>query len=554
MGNILVLLLSSLLVACNAPKTAQNTDKAEKAPQPIISIERNLQAHVNFLADDAMKGRNTGSNEYEIAARYVASHFKQFGLKPAGNDNNWFQPVPFRQSKIDQTSIGLTIQTKDGELAFEYPTQFMIGPNSNTDSDNVTAPLVFVGYGIDAPSLNHNDYDGLDVKGKIVVVLAGKPQSFPSELGAHVATRRERARYAAEHGAIGLMTVHTPLMDKVRTYEKFLSYVGRPVFRWTKADGTAAGTQPNLKVGAYLSKEAGKAIFKAAGADLDKIFNDMAEKKIPKGFALDATATVQRKSSHETTYSSNVVGIIEGSDPQLSKEFVVYMAHLDHIGIGGKVKEGDDINNGALDNASGIAIMLETARKFSMQAKPKRSILFVAVTAEEQGLLGSDYFANNPTVDINAMVAAINLDMPLILYPFADVIAFGAEHSTMKAYVAKAAASQDLKLTPDPMPEQNLFTRSDHYSFVKQGVPSIFLVPGMQSKDPKINGGALLADFLKNHYHQPTDDLNLPINYQAGATFTNVNYQIGSEIANSKEKPQWNEGDFFGDTFGNKEQ
>ncbi len=547
----LSLLLCMTLSACHQSPSTQTQSNLTETPAK-IGLENNLQAHIEFLADDYLLGRDTGTEQYEIAARYVASHFKQFDMTPAGDDNTWFQSVPFVKSSLDKSSVIFKINANDKPLTLAYPNEFLIGPNPNSIEDKVTSKLVFVGYGINAPALNHNDYANIDVQGKIVVMLSGKPQSFPSELGAHVASGDEKSRYAAEQGAIGIISLHTPERDKVRTYEKILPFVGRPSFHWVKADGTAAGTQPSLKVGAYLSKQAGLKLFAAAGSDLQPIFDGLAEDKIPQAFDLDLEVNIQRNSKHEKVKSSNVAGIIKGSDPALKNEYVVYSAHLDHIGTGGMVKENDHINNGALDNASGIAVMLETARQFAQQQPPKRSILFVAVTGEEKGLLGSEYFAKNPTVSADSMIANVNLDMPLILYPFADVIAFGSEHSTLDSYVSRAAKAQGLKLSPDPMPEQNLFVRSDHYSFVKEGVPSIFLVPGFESKQQGVDGQKIFQEFFVEHYHQPSDDIHLDINYEAGATFARVNYQIGKEIANDDQRPAWKENNFFGDTFAKK--
>jgi Zn-dependent M28 family amino/carboxypeptidase len=243
------------------------------------------------------------------------------------------------------------------------------------------------------------------------------------------------------------------------------------------------------------------------------------------------------------------VGVLEGSDPELKNEYVVFSAHSDHIGFAKTVKK-DNINNGAMDNASGTSVMLETARLFSeMEEKPKRSILFVSVTGEEKGLLGADYFARNPTVPVTSMVANVNLDMPILTYEFADVIAFGANHSDLQESVEKAAANANIELSPDPWPEQALFTRSDHYAFVKQGVPSVFMVPGLKSKDPNVDGSKVFGQFLSMHYHKPSDDINQPFNWNAAETFTKVNAQIGWTLANQKNKPKWNDGDFFGNTF-----
>ncbi|MCW9017210.1 MAG: M20/M25/M40 family metallo-hydrolase, partial [Kangiellaceae bacterium] len=248
---------------------------------------------------------------------------------------------------------------------------------------------------------------------------------------------------------------------------------------------------------------------------------------------------------------SNVIGVLEGSDPELKNEYVVLTSHLDHLGSrkDRNQQRKFEINNGAIDNASGIAVMLEIARRLSSGERPKRSILFLAVTAEEQGLLGSNYFVHNPPVPLSTIIANVNLDMVAMLYPFADVIAFGAEHSTLSAAIKTAAIQNKTALSPDPMPEQAIFVRSDHYSFVKKGIPSIYLMIGLGSKDPEINGAKVFMDFYRNHYHQPTDNTSLPINYDAGADFTKISLDALKTIGNDAAAPSWNEGSFFGKAF-----
>jgi len=234
----------------------------------------------------------------------------------------------------------------------------------------------------------------------------------------------------------------------------------------------------------------------------------------------------------------------------LNAEFMVYTAHLDHIGELHGEGHDDAINNGALDNASGVSVLLETARLFADGEAPRRSVLFLAVTAEEKGLVGSEYFAHNPTIPTGQLAAVVNLDMPLLLYDFGDVIAFGAEHSTLGETVRQAAGQVGVTLTPDPFPEQNIFVRSDHYRFVQQGVPAVFLVTGTKSMDGQTDTQAIFEAFLKDHYHTPSDDTALPIDYAAAARFTRINYGIGEIVANRLERPRWHEGDFFGETFG----
>ncbi|MEW9798061.1 M28 family metallopeptidase [Alteromonas sp. CYL-A6] len=508
-----------------------------------------IKSHLFFLADDLLEGRDTGSRGHDIAALYIATEFAKYGLTPMGTDG-YMQNVRFRKAMLVQESPQFSL-TKNGDtVSFDYPKDYLAGPSLLSEQAGVTGEMVFVGYGIIAPELNHNDYDGLDVKGKIVVTLAGKPGSFPSEEGAHFASGYQKQKYAAEHGAIGMITVTTPKNEKVRPYQSRLSYIHTPRMAWLKDDNTPANTFPQLKDGAYLSEGAARVLFDGAEQSLDEVYAILENDGVPAGFPLPGSVSMSKQSTHTQISSPNVVAKLEGSDPALKDEYVVFSAHSDHIGFAKTVKK-DNINNGAMDNASGTAVMLETARLFSqMEHKPKRSILFVSVTGEEKGLLGADYFAHNPTVPVQSMVANVNLDMPILTYEFADVIAFGANHSDMQASVEKATSNAGISLSPDPWPEQALFTRSDHYAFVKQGVPAVFLVPGLKSKDPEVDGAKVFGQFLSTHYHKPSDDIHQPFNWNAADTFTRVNAQIGWTLANQDARPSWNEGDFFGTTFG----
>ncbi len=512
-----------------------------------------IKSHLFFLADDLLEGRDTGSRGHDIASLYIATEFSKYGLKPMGTDG-YMQSVEFRKALLEQESPAFTLSTDEGEVSLSYPKEYLTGPSLLNAASQVSGELVFAGYGIVADELEHNDYQDLDVEGKIVVILSGKPKSFPSEMGAHLASGSQKARYAVDRGAIGMISVTTPTAEKVRPYQSRLSYIHTPRMAWLNEDGEPANSFPQLKGSAFLSEGAARQLFKNAPVSLDEIYAQLEEDKAPKGFALPGTVNMSKKSKHSQITSPNVVAAIEGSDPELKDEYVVFSAHSDHIGFAKTVKK-DNINNGAMDNASGTAVMLETARLFSqMEQKPKRSILFVSVTGEEKGLLGADYFAHNPTVPVEKMVADVNLDMPILTYEFADVIAFGASHSDMKASVEKAAANAGIELSPDPWPEQALFTRSDHYAFVKQGVPSVFLVPGLKSKDPEVDGSKVFGEFLSTHYHKPSDDTNQPFNWDAARTFAEVNAQIGYTLATQEQKPKWNEGDFFGETFAKDRQ
>ncbi len=526
---------------------------------PVVDSDQQLQnrlrAHIEFLADDLMLGRQPGSDGYNIAANYVASQFRQMGLLPAGNEGGFLQQVPLRQAFLEPGSAELVFIRNEQRTAMTFVEEFYMGPSLAHTSSEVEAGLVFVGYGIDSPELEHRDYANIDANGKVVVLFAGQPQDFPSEEGAHFASTREKTRAAVNHGAVGMLMIHTPRSSKRFQWERLKSLVGMPSMGWTDENGEAHRVFKQIRGSAFLRHTAAGHLFKDAPTDLTTLLEyDESAQALP-AFDLEGKVSMSRRSTHETIFSPNVVAYLPGSDPLLANEYVVYTAHLDHIGVlhadGAEEGHSDRINNGALDNAAGIAVMLETARLFAQKESPRRSVLFVAVTAEEKGLVGSDYFAVHPTVPIEMIVSVVNLDMPLLLYDFGDVIAFGAEHSSLADTVREAAQSYGVELSPDPFPEKNIFVRSDHYRFVQQGVPSVFLVTGMKSNDGSVDTQPIFEGFLKEHYHKPSDDLNLPIHYGAAARFTKINAKIGELIANAPVRPRWHEGDFFGRTFAN---
>ena len=504
---------------------------------------------MSFLADDLLEGRDTGSRGHEIASLYIANEFKKYGLTPAGDNNSFMQRVGFRKGLLDTNSPQLSIVKKGESQALTFLDDFLVGPNLSHADASVEAELVFVGYGIVAPELEHDDYQGLDVEGKIVVVLTGKPASFTSEVGAHVSSRSLKEDYAADRGAVGYITIQTPAAEERRPYDRSKLYVNMPRMAWVK-DGVAGNGRKELKASALLNLDSAKMLFEDAPIGLEAIFSQLENGEKVAGFDLPASLSLSYLTNHEDISSPNVVAMLEGSDPELKNEYVVYTAHSDHLGISKSV-EKDKINNGAMDNATGTSVLMETARMFSeLPVAPRRSILFVAVTGEEKGLLGADYFARNPTKPLESLVANVNLDMPLLTYNFADVIAFGASHSSMGEKVATAVANADIKLTDDPWPELNLFTRSDHYAFVKQGIPAVFLVTGIESRDPDIDGSQVLNKFLATNYHRPSDDMTQPFVWSAAKTFTQVNFEIGLTLGNDDQRPTWNEDSFFGQTFG----
>jgi Zn-dependent M28 family amino/carboxypeptidase len=516
-------------------------------------LQQRLEAHITFLADDLLLGREAGSEAYDIAANYVASQYRQMGLLPAGTRGSYFQQVPLRQALLKPGSAGMSYRGSDGEKVFTFVDDFYIGPSLVHEHVNVQAELVFAGYGIDAPELEYNDYENIDVSGKIVVQFFGQPHDFPSEEGAHFASSDQKARAAAARGAVGILMIHTPRTEQRFAWDRVEGFVGTPSMGWVNAEGEVHGQYPQIRAGAMLRHSVAEPLFAGSAHSLEELLKkDEAGEALP-AFALNGHIEMSRQSTHGELSSPNVVAVLPGSDPLLADEYVVYMAHLDHIGELRSEDvdrhEKDLINNGAMDNASGVAVMLETARLFVEGQAPRRSLLFIALTGEEKGLVGAEYFAMNPTVPATSMVATINLDMPILLYEFADVIAFGAEHSSLGEAVREAAAQHDIGLTPDPFPEQNIFVRSDHYRFVQQGIPSVYLVTGIKSRDEGVDAGPIQMNFIKEHYHLPSDDLALPINYKAAETFTRVNRSIGELIANDPRRPGWIEGDFFGRTY-----
>ena len=546
---IVAALAFSAVTGC-VSSTASNT----AVVQPAASAKA-IEAHMQFLASDELAGRETGSKEHEIASLYIATQLQALGLLPAGENGSYFQRVPLRKARLAQDSARFTLHVDGKDTELRYPKAFFTGPSMQYPQTDVTAPLVFAGYGLVSKEFALDDYAGLDVKGKIVVLLAGRPDSLPSEEAAHLNSLK--TKLAAERGAVGIITIHTPKQEKTRPYATSLLYLNAPSMEWLQADGTPADSYPDLKAGAYVHPDAAAALFTKAEHSLADIFTQLDNKQNPAGFELGVTASLSRRSAHEQISSPNVIAMLPGSDPVLKDEYVVITAHSDHIGLANDLRTDDKINNGAMDNAAGVSILLETARLFSqLPQAPKRSVLFVVVTGEEKGLLGADYFANNPTKPIDKLVANVNLDMPVLLYPFADMVAFGANHSSLGKVVERAAAKEGIALSPDPMPEQAIFTRSDHYTLVKKGVPAVFLMTGFKSQDPSQDGGKIWGSFFAKHYHKPSDDIPSlikdygAIRYDAGAVFANINYNIALDIANTEQRPYWLKQSFFNGVFG----
>jgi Peptidase family M28/PA domain len=522
------------LLASATPLAAQSWQPEEAA----------MRGHVGFLASDEMKGREAGTPEYDIAARYVAAQFETMGLKPVGAKDSFIQPVPLVMFRAaNEGSVKLV--RSGTETALEFGVDYLPGASPLSPEIMKDAPLVFVGFGVVAPKFKRNDYAGLDVKGKIVVMLAGAPASLPTEERAHYGNGVSKRVDAAARGAVGIILVDTPTREKVSPFARRARNWQSLGATWAHGDGTPdvpGGSAAGL---ASLSLAGAAKLFAGLPGGADAVFAaSEAKDGNPKRMALPMTAKVALKTEINRVMSSNVAGLLEGSDPALKDQAVVLSAHLDHTGICPEVK-GDKICNGAMDNAMGIASMIEVAHGFKhSKARPKRSILFLAVTAEEKGLVGADYYAQNPTLPKGNLVGNVNLDMPIVTYDFKDVVAFGAERSSIGPAVGRAGATLGIALVPDPQPEQGIFTRSDHYRFVQQGIPSVFLVTG-----PGGDGATVGGAFVKDHYHQPSDDMNLPFKWGAATRFVALNLAIARDLADAPERPRWNKGDFFGTLY-----
>ncbi|MCD2325159.1 M20/M25/M40 family metallo-hydrolase [Sphingomonas sp. IC-56] len=503
-----------------------------------------LKAHVQFLAADSLHGREAGTRDYDIAADYVAAQMLGAGLKPAGSDGSWFQPVRLVGYRpTDKAKWSLTRAGKPVPLA--YGTDFLNEPVPSAADFAAQGAMVFAGYGIVDAASGRDDYQGLDVRGKIVAIFAGVPKGLSTDIAAHFGNDDQKARLAQARGAKAVLILESATRRADYAFEGLAPYWDYERFGWVGADGKPNMIAPGAPVVGYVSRAGAEKLF--AGSRLNWRAVMAAEESgatLPTG-PLAGTLRVANPTRTRMLESRNVVGVIEGSDPVLKHQYLVLSAHLDHVGVGQAVN-GDKIYNGAMDNAAGIATILEVARRFQADGvKPRRSILFVALTAEEKGLVGSSYFAAYPTVPRQGLVADLNLDMPILTYPLQDLVVLGGERSTLGPAVAAAAAGEGLKVVPDPAPEEMFFVRSDHYSFVQAGIPSVSVDTG-----PGGQGAAQQRLFLDNDYHQPSDQLDLPFDWASAAKFMRVNYAAARAIADADERPRWNKGDFFGTLFG----
>ena len=492
--------------------------------------------YVKVLADDNMEGRETGSAVLKRAEAYVVEQLKSDGVEPAGNDG-YYQPVKFevRQIVEKDSSIALIRDGKSeplmlGEDAF-FNTRVNLAPE-------IQASLVFVGYGLTIPEKNYDDLAGLDLKGKVVVIFSGSPADMPTALASHYQSAGERWKALRKAGVIGVVSLPNPASMDIPWSRMALN---RAHPSMELADASLNETEGE-KLSMIVNPASAEKFFAGSGHTFAEIAALGKDRKPLPRFPLAVSIKAVTKVEKTEVESANVIGKLPGSDPALKNEYVVLSAHIDHLGIGEPIN-GGKIYNGAMDNGSGSALLLDVARSLKQDfAAHKRSILFVFVCGEEKGLLGSKYFAAHSTVPAKSIVADINTDMFLPLTPLKLLTVYGLQESDLGDIVREVAEAQGVKVQGDPEPLRNAFIRSDQYSFIRHGIPAVAMKVGYEqgSADAK-----LYKDWLTQRYHAPSDDTNQPVDLQSAAAFEEIVRSVTIAVANRPERPQWKSDSFF---------
>jgi Zn-dependent M28 family amino/carboxypeptidase len=519
---------------------------------PSAINEATLKAHIKFLSDDLLEGRGTGARGGELAAKYIAAQLEALGAKGAAADGSFFQPVSLVGVKADPNTT-LTISGASGNETFKFADDFVAFTGAQTESVDVDTDLVFVGYGINAPEQKWNDYKGpdTDYRGKILVMLVNDPPATTAEpnlFGGKALTYYGRWTYkyeeAARRGAAGAILLHT---DESAGYPWGVVRTSNGSWRFDIARAEGDNT-PFLQFRSWVTDDAAHRLMKLAGQDLDALRAKAANRDF-QPVKLGLKGKLNLKSELKRLTAPNVVGVLEGSNPQLRSEYVVYTAHWDHLGIGAPNKNGDTIYNGAQDNATGVACVLaiaETIARTPQAQRPKRSSLFMFTTGEEQGLLGAEWYSKHPVVALDKTAANVNLDSMNVLGPTHDFIPLGAERSTLKGVVEAVARNMGLRVSPDARPEQGSFYRSDHFPFAKVGVPSISLKEGSDYVGrSKEWGQEQFKAYNTAHYHQPSDEFRDSWDFRGMIQEAEIGLAIGRMISDAPEKPHFNPCDEF---------
>ena len=504
-----------------------------------------IRAHVKFLASDLLEGRGVGARGGDLATEYIAAQFALTGARPAGDSGTYFQnltlvgvaPQPDTQLTAEITSSGKT-------LAYRWLDDFVGVTNSQKPETSFDAEAVFVGHGIVAPEYQWDDYESVDVRGKVVVLFTNEPPSNdPKFFTGAALTYYGRWTYkyeeATRHGAVAAIIIHTTPTASYG-WDVVRSSWGREDQQVKLADGA-----PALAFAAWVTKDQGEQIAGAIGKTADELLK-MADTRGFRAVPLPIRFRATIPSKIREIHTRNVVARFDGSDPQLKSEAVIFSAHWDHLGVGPAVN-GDTIYNGAADNATGCAMILEMAHAWSMlPEKPRRSALFIAVTAEEAGLRGSEYYGQHPVIPAGKTAADLNFDMFMPFGRAHDVTLNGAERTTLFPIVEEAAKRFDLVISPDPRPSAGTYYRSDHFSFARVGIPSFSIEGGdnLLGKPPG-TGKKLFDDFEEHRYHQPSDEYHEDWDFSGMEQYARFGFLIGVNVANAPKLPTWRAGDEF---------
>ena len=524
--------LSPFLIGIASSLNAQAPTEVVNAIQPSW-----IAPHIRFLASDLLEGRETTKRGVKLAADYVAAQFETLGLEPASSEG-FVLRMPMRYSTVRGTPT-LVLEKSGSRRELTYDADFLVQPDLSRDSVAWSGSLVFAGYGLSLPAHGYDDYAGIDVRGKVVVVIPGGPEKVPTDERGHASLFAAKEATAKARGAIGVVML-VPAPVAVLRERPFRQLVG---YSWRARDGTPNTLFFEHNATPRLTATGTTSLFELAGRTLNDVLPKLLQ-GTPASFDMGVRASFSGRFTQVDTASWNTAGIVRGSDPALRDEYVVYSAHMDHVGIGPAVN-GDSVHHGALDNAGGTATLIAMARAFkALPTPPRRSVLLVAVSGEEKGILGSDYFVRNSPVPAERIVANVNMDNYLMLAEVKDLAAYGASYSTLDDVVKKSLGSLGIAVSADAAPEQTIFTRSDHYPFMRRGIPAVMLFNGQQSGDKGRDGATMLRQWLGNIHHTPRDTYEQGIDWGAGVSYARANFLIGYEVATAQERPRW-KGSFF---------
>jgi Zn-dependent M28 family amino/carboxypeptidase len=544
-----VLAAALLLVAASAaqPKPTRPRTASRRLPSPaVVAMQairpENIETHVRFLSHDLLEGRGTGQRGGDVAAEYIATQFALYGLTPAGDKGTYMQKVPM-VGITPGADTRFTLVTANGKNIDLKPLdEYVAYDQTQQPASDIDAEIVYVGYGIDAPEYNWDDYKGVDVKGKVLLMLVNQPTDDPKLFHGKALTYYGRWTYkyeqAARKGAVGAILIHKTDMASYGWEVVRNSNSGEKSY--LKLDGT-----PKLKAASWIHLDVAKNLATATGLDLDKMMSDARSrdfKPVPLHIRLAAHMT----SKIRPFESNNVIAVLPGSAAKLKDEAVMYTAHYDHFGIRPDM-QGDNIFNGAIDNATGCGIVLELARAYGQAAqKARRSIFFASVTAEEQGLLGSEYLGKHPPIPASKIQLDLNYDDVKPLGAPEEVQVAGAERTNFYPVVQALAAEFRFTIRPDARPEAGHFYRSDHFSLARVGIPAFSINEGMKFKHHTEAWGLEQdADYTKNHYHQPSDEYHPGRDYTSDAAMARFGFALGWEAANQSTQVTWKKGDEF---------